>query len=376
MIQMQDFQRQWAVCEDAAVQAFRETGRSGNYILGQEVKQFETLLAARLRTAHAVGVGSGLDALEIALRALGIKKGDRVLTTPLTAFATTLAILRVGGLPVFVDTDESGLMDLDQAQWVLAQDPDLRFLLPVHLYGRCLDLQRLENLKNTFGLKIVEDLAQAIDAGYRDRRAGSIGQFAALSFYPTKNLGTLGDGGAVLTSDLDLASNARVLRDYGQRIKYEHLTLGLNSRLDELHASLLSKVFLGRLTEWTHRRREIATAYLSRISNRSLKMPKLLPLENPVWHIFPVCTESQQEQRMFRAYLGDRGIQTAVHYPVLVTEQPALLEYQHYRIEGELQQAYRISRTEVSLPIHPFLKEGEIDQVVQACNEWNPFRLD
>src|SRR6266581_6477192 len=208
-VPLNDFRAQWKAVGTDVLAAVDRVGASGWYILGREVERFESALASVWGLPHAIGVGNGLDAIEIGLRCLGIRQGDRVLTTPLSAFATTLAVMRCGGVPVFVDTDASGLLDLDRCRDLLLRDRQIRFLVPVHLYGHCADLERLEALRDEFRLGIVEDCAQAIGARFKGRGVGTVGQVAAVSFYPTKNLGALGDGGAVLTADEAIARRAR-----------------------------------------------------------------------------------------------------------------------------------------------------------------------
>ena len=272
MIQLNDFKRQWRETGEAALEAFAAVGESGWYILGQEVREFEIALARRWAAAHAVGVASGLDAIEISLKVLGCKAGDWVLTTPLSAFATTLAILKIGAVPVFVDTDEFGLIDLRACRKILEGRRDIRFLVPVHLYGHALNLHELRALREDCGCLIVEDCAQAISASFERLPAGSVGQMCATSFYPTKNLGAIGDGGAILTGNPEYAEAARCLRDYGQSAKYRHDRVGYNSRLDELQAAILRRVFLPRLSQWTARRIEIASQYLGGIRNRRIRV--------------------------------------------------------------------------------------------------------
>ncbi len=222
---------------------------------------------------HAIGVASGLDAIEISLRALGCTAADKVLTTPVSAFATTLAILKIGAVPVYTDVDQFGLLDLGAVREALQQDPAIRYLLPVHLYGHALNLERLQALQDEFAITILEDCAQSIGATSNGCRTGTIGRMAATSFYPTKNLGAMGDGGAILTSDAECDRVARALRDYGQTAKYRHDVVGYNSRLDELHAALLRRVSLPRLDRWTARRRQIAAAYLAQIENAAVRLP-------------------------------------------------------------------------------------------------------
>lgn len=368
-VSMNSFVRQWADAGDDIAEAVNRVGESGWYILGQEVDFFETQLAQRMERRWGVGCASGLDAIEIGLRALGLRAGDKVLTTPLSAFATSLAIVRAGGVPVFVDVDETGLLDLSLAEAQLSADPSIRFLVPVHLYGHSLDLARLSRIKEKFGLNVVEDGAQAIGAKHCGRYVGSSGDLCALSFYPTKNLGALGDGGAILTDDDSLRDACRALRDYGQTGKYVHTVLGFNSRLDELHAAILSHAFLPRLDQWTETRRRVAQTYLDGIQSEAVQ-PLPVPVgSESVWHLFPVLLNSGTRAD-FISHLRERGVEAAVHYPTLICDQTAL-EGVRYEIYGEIRQARRIAGTEVSLPIHPYLEDSEVSRVVEAVNTWH-----
>jgi dTDP-3-amino-3,4,6-trideoxy-alpha-D-glucose transaminase len=315
------------------------------------------------------GVASGLDAVEISLRALGCGPGDRVLTTPLSAFATTLAITKLGAVPVFVDTDAIGLIDLGLCAALLERREDIRFMVPVHLYGHALDLGRLAQLKARYELKIVEDCAQSILATYEGCMTGTVGQMAATSFYPTKNLGAMGDGGAVLTRDEALWSAAKSLRDYGQSAKYHHDSIGYNSRLDELQAAILRRVSMPRLGGWTKRRREIAGRYLLGISNPGIRVLGPPAGSNSCFHLFAVTVEAARKQA-FLAYLRSRGIGTGEHYPVLIPEQPAMARVAH-ETAGELERARLLAQGEVSLPIHPYMSDEEAGCVIAACNAWD-----
>jgi dTDP-3-amino-3,4,6-trideoxy-alpha-D-glucose transaminase len=363
-----DFPRQWADAGADAVAAIRRVGARGLYVLGEEVASFERALAGRTGRAFAVGCGSGLDAIEIALRALGLRPGDRVLTTPLSAFATTLAIVRAGGVPVFVDVDAGGLLDLDLVEAALAADPSCRSLVVVHLYGRALDLVRLAALRERFGLLLVEDCAQALGSRRGRREVGSAGQAAALSFYPTKSLGALGDGGALLTDDPRLAEAFRTLRDYGQESKYHHTVLGLNSRLDELHAAVLHRAFLPRLGRWTERRRQVAQAYLGGIRSSRVRPLPVAAGSEPAWHLFPVMAEAGSREA-FLAHLGGRGVEAAVHYPTLICDQPALREVA-FEVRGDLAHARAIAAREVSLPMQPYLDDDDVGRVLEAVASW------
>ena len=371
MILLNDFARQWEIVEARVLDAAKRVGSSGRYILGPEVDGFEKALAEFWGVEHAVGVGNGMDALEIGLRCLQVQPGEKVVTTPLSAFATTLAILRAGARPVFVDVDERGGIDLDQCERLLRHDSSIRFLLPVHLYGISLDLGKLARLRDEFGLVIVEDCAQAVGATDGGKSAGSVGQIAATSFYPTINMGALGDGGALLTNDASLVDKAKSLRNYGQRDHYVHSEPGLNSRLDELHAAILHDAFLPRLKEWTERRRKVARAYLSQIRNAAIQ---LLPVEaeaGAVWHLFPVLVAEGLREDL-QQHLSSLEILSGIHYPRLIPEQEALQHSSGFEITEPLLNASRFARCELSLPVHPFLNEAEIARVIDACNSWQP----
>lgn len=347
MVQANDFRRQWQEIREDALAAFETVGASGWYVLGEEVRAFEEALAAFWGFPHAAGVASGLDAIEISLRALGCGPGDRVLTTPISAFATTLAIVKLGAVPVFVDTDDQGLIDLERCRAVLSRRSDIRFFVPVHLYGFPLDPNTLLRLRDEHELLMVEDCAQSITA---------VGELAATSFYPTKNLGAMGDGGAILTRDAALDARVRALRDYGQTTKYRHELIGYNSRLDELQAAFLRRACLPRLERWTARRREIAAAYLDGIKNPVVRLPILPQGAEPSWHLFPIWIDPAR-----RNGFG------AIHYPIAIPDQKALSGIPFEAPDG-YENARRLCASEVSLPIHPYLNDGEVAEVIAAVN--------
>src|SRR5260221_7409575 len=368
MIALNDFQRQWEDTRADVLAAVERVGSSGWYILGGEVDTFEKDLAKQWKVGHSIGVASGLDAIEISLKALGCRPGDHVLTTPMSAFATTLAIVKLGAIPVFPDCDDCGLIDLQQCREILRARPEIRFFVPVHLYGHSLDLTALCSIRDECGARIVEDCTQSILATHGDIPTGSIGQMAATSFYPTKNLGAMGDGGAILTGDEDLAARARCLRDYGQVGKYQHAEIGYNSRLDELQAALLHRVQLPRLGRWTERRRELAARYSAGIRHNGIR-----PMGSPrdshsCWHLFPVRVDAERKQD-FLAWLKSRGVEAGEHYPILIPDQGAMRSTAH-EVIGDCCRARRIARSQVSLPVHPCLKEEEIGRVIDACNQW------
>jgi len=356
-----DFRRQWADVREDAVEAINRVGESGHLILGEEVAAFEREFAAWWGVPYAVGVASGLDAIEIGLRCAGVSAGDRVLTTPLTAFATTLAILRAGAEPVWSDVEETGAIDLARADAVLRADPSIRAVVPVHLYGHPIDPAGLERLAAEHRVPIVEDCAQSAGAIRDGRPTGLAGVAAAVSLYPTKNLGALGDGGVLLTAESEVAERARRLRDYGQGERYEHLEIGLNSRLDELQAAVLRSALLPRLDGWIARRREIGAHYERELG------PGLRPIGagggESARHLFPV--EVAGDPSAVVASLRAQGIAVGRHYPFLCPDEPAT--------EGTgvaadaLDVARRLCERELSLPIHPYLSDDEVEQVLDAC---------
>jgi len=369
MIPFNPLALQWPDVQEQARRVFEALGQESHWILGPRVQAFESALAARWDRSFAVGTGCGLDAIEIGLRSLGLLPGDKVMTTPLSAFATTLAILHVGAVPVFVDVDDRGLLDLSQCEKALHEIDGIRAIVPVHLYGQAMNLTRLECLRDQFHLIMVEDCAQSIGAKFQERHVGSVGQAAAVSFYPTKNLGAFGDAGALLTSDPQIAEQAREMRDYGQKEKYLHVRYGLNSRLDELQAAMLHEVLLPHLSEWTRLRRDIARRYLSGLRKSSVRPLGTGPLEESVWHLFPVVIEGDRER--FRRHLTAEGVETAVHYPCVIPDQP-LMKSTPSMIHGDIGRARWIAAREVSLPIHPWMKPADVDRVLEACLAWKP----
>jgi dTDP-3-amino-3,4,6-trideoxy-alpha-D-glucose transaminase len=364
---LNDFKAQWRHVRDDALSAIERVGQSGWFILGDEVADFERQLAAYTGRRYAVGCASGLDGIELGLRILECE-GKSVITTPLSAFATTLAIVRAGGVPVFIDTDTTGLLDLDRVRRFLERNASTQYvLLPVHLFGHSLNLEHLQRLRERFQLGVLEDCAQAIGATSDGRNTGSVSDIAAISFYPTKNLGCMGDGGAVITNREDFANLARALRDYGQTGKYRHTYLGMNSRLDEIHAAILTDAFLPRLATFTERRREIARFYRTSISSEMLEIPPEPRGSQSVYHLFPILVKG--DRASFQNHLAAQGIQSAIHYPLLITEQLAM-KGQSFTIEGELKNARVFAEQEVSLPIHPFMSGDDVERVVAACKSW------
>jgi dTDP-4-amino-4,6-dideoxygalactose transaminase len=363
------FDRLWADCQAEVMAAVAGVGASGWWILGPQVIAFEKNLAGSCGLPHAVGCANGMDAIEIALRASGIGPGSKVLTTPLSAFATALAILRAGAEPVFADVDEHGLLDPKVAEAALAAHPDIRAVIPVHLYGHLADTPRFAELSRKAGAVLIEDAAQAIGATRNGIRVGQFGAATCLSFYPTKNLGAMGDGGALLTGDDTIDRRSRTLRNYGQSEKYIHTELGLNSRLDELHAAVLKDAFLPKLAGWTNKRRTIARTYLDQISNAHVACVPGPDPAGSVWHLFPVLVAASR-RTAFADYLQSSGVQANLHYPVVIPDQEAITKHGPALVHGSLDRARMFATCEVSLPIHPYLEDAEVAYVVDVVNGW------
>jgi dTDP-4-amino-4,6-dideoxygalactose transaminase len=334
----------------------------GWFVLGPEGEAFEAEFAAASGGAEAVGVGTGTDALALALRAMGIGPGDEVITSPLSAAFSALAIMMAGATPVFADIDPERLT-LDPAAAEAAVTARTAALMPVHLYGQPADMAAFDAVARRHNLAIVEDACQAHLATCAGRPVGSFGAAAAFSFYPTKNLGALGDGGAVVTNDAGLASRLRRLRNGGQRERYHHLEFGVNSRLDEIQAAIL-RARLAFLPGWTARRRTLAAAYRRALDGAAVTVPAERD-PGHVYHLFPILTDRRDA---LRTHLADRGIGTLVHYPVALTHQPALAAY----ATGECPVAARVARKTCSLPLHPRLSDADVAAVADAVRAFHP----
>lgn len=342
--------------------AYRRVMASGWYILGEEVERFEAEFAAYCGVRHCVCVANGLDALTLALMAADIGPGDEVIVPAMTFVATWLAVSHAGATPVPVDV-KADTFNLDAARIESVLTPRTKAILPVHLYGQPADMDSILAVARRHRLVVVEDAAQAHGARYRGRRAGTWGDLAGFSFYPGKNLGAFGDGGAITTNDADLDRRLRRLRNYGSDRKYHHEVLGLNSRLDPLQAAFLS-VKLKHLDEWNLRRKTIAEGYLRRLAGQAgLRLPAVAEGAEPVWHLFPVLAKDRDG---LQARLEAIGVHTQIHYPIPPHLSGA---YAHLgRKPGEFPAAERIAAEELSLPIGPHLAAPEsVVAAVQAA---------
>ena len=359
-----DLGRAHAALRRAIVDDVARLFDSGAFVDGSEVAAFESAFADYCGSAHAVGVASGLDALRLGLIAGGLEPGDEVVLPANTFVATAEAVTQAGGIPVFVDVSEVDY-NLDPAAAVAALTDRTRFLLPVHLYGQLADMGSLGALAGPKGIGIVEDACQAHGATRDGHRAGSSGLAGAFSFYPTKNLGAIGDAGAVTTSTEPLGATVRALRQHGQREKYVHELEGYTARLDTIQALvLLHKLPL--LEGWNDERERAAALYLDALDGvGDLHLPPIAPKSKPVWHLFVVRTA---DPSVLAAFLRERGIQTARHYPVPIHLCPA---YAHLGYgEGSFPVAEALAGECLSLPIFPGIRESELTQVVEATEEY------
>jgi dTDP-3-amino-3,4,6-trideoxy-alpha-D-glucose transaminase len=362
-IPFNDLAAQDADIREALLAAIGRVVARGRYVLGDEGRAFEFEFAAATGVAHAVGVGSGTDALQLALEAYGIGAGDEVVTTAHTATFTALAISRAGATPVFCDVEPAGMM-LDPARLEAATTPRTRAIVPVHLYGQAADMEPILAIARARRLKVVEDCAQAHGATYHGRAVGALGDAAAFSFYPTKNLGALGDGGAVTTGDPEVARIVGELRNGGQSDRYRHDRIGVNSRLDEIQAAAL-RVKLPRLAAANEARRAQAALYDRTLADVTL--PRELPGRRHVYHLYVV---RHPRRDALAAHLAAAGIGTLVHYPIPVHLQPA---YAALGLgPGSLPETERAAREVLSLPLYPGLAPEAQGRVAEAVNRFAP----
>jgi|KBSSwiStaDraftv2_1062776.scaffolds.fasta_scaffold14127_2 dTDP-3-amino-3,4,6-trideoxy-alpha-D-glucose transaminase len=344
--------------------AIRRVLKSGALIGGPELAAFETSFAAYCGAEHMVGVGNGLDALVLALRAWGVGPGDEVICPAHTFVATALAIDQAGATPVLVDVEpDTGLMDV--AKVAAAITPKTRAVIPVHLYGHPVDMDGLRAAIGSRDIRVLEDSAQAHGALYKGSRCGALGDAAAFSFYPTKNLGALGDGGAVTTTCAETARRVRRLSNYGSDVKYRHEELGTNSRLDPLQAAVLG-VKLARLDAWNARRSQLALRYFLGLAHvRQIALPAVRPWAEPVWHVFPIRAGAHRDA--LKAHLEAHGIGVNIHYPTPVHLQPC---YAGRWRAGDFPAAEALGTSLLSLPLDPFHSEPEIELVIRRIVEF------
>ncbi|MEY4563889.1 MAG: hypothetical protein RLZZ618_3166 [Pseudomonadota bacterium] len=360
MVEFLNLKRVNAPHEPAIQDAVRRVIDSGWYVLGQEGASFEREFAAYCETEHCIGVANGLDALHLILRGYGIGPGDEVIVPSNTFIATWLAVSQAGATPVPVEPDPA-THNMDPARIAAAITPRTKAIMPVHLYGQPADMDPILELARKHSLRVIEDAAQGHGARYKGRRTGSLGDAAGFSFYPGKNLGALGDGGAITTRDPDLAATLRKMRNYGASVKYQHDIPGVNSRLDELHAAVL-RAKLPHLDQENQNRRDRAAEYLHALRDAPVVLPAVLAGTEPVWHLF-VVRSAQRE--VLQKGLTERGIGSLVHYPIACHRQKA---YGHMSWPA-LPIAEQFQGEVLSLPISPYLSSADVRLVVDAVHE-------
>jgi dTDP-4-amino-4,6-dideoxygalactose transaminase len=341
---------------DAAVSKVLE---SGEFVLGSEVASFEREFAAYCGASECIALNSGTSALHLALLAAGVGPGGEVITVPFTFVASVAAVLYAGARPVLVDIDPRSF-NMDPAAVEAAITPRTKAILPVHLYGQPADMDPITEVAGRHGLVVIEDAAQAHGAKYKGRQVGSIGDIACFSFYPTKNLGAYGEGGAVTTSNAEYAQKVRMLRDWGQDRKYHHVLRGYNYRMEGLQGAIL-RVKLRHLEQWTEARRAVASKYDHLLTDCDIELPLEMPWARHVYHTYTVRTK---ERERFQASLAAEGIQTAIHYAEPAHLQPAYADLGYG--EGAFPHAEAAARQVLSLPIYPELSADAIAQVARA----------
>ena len=340
---------------------FEEMYDAGWFIQGKECELFEKEFAEYFGIKHCIGVGNGLDAIYLSLRALGVGTGDEVIIPSNTFIATALAVSYAGATPVIVDPDEE-TYNMCAKGLEEALTNKTKAIVPVHLYGQAAEMDEIMAFANRHGLYVVEDCAQAHGTLYKGKKVGTFGNAGCFSFYPGKNLGALGDGGAVICNDDTLAAKIKALSNYGSKVKYNHIYMGTNSRLDEIQAGFL-RIKLKHLDEYNVDRCRVADRYLNGIKNPKIRLPKVGENRTHIWHVFAVMCD---ERERLSAYLAERGIGTVSHYPISIADQKA---YETLDLP-RLPIAQKIAETELSLPLYVGMSDEEIDYVIEAINKF------
>jgi dTDP-4-amino-4,6-dideoxygalactose transaminase len=359
-IKFVDLGRQYSQLKGEFEEALLGAARRSDYILGEDTRAFEKEFAGFLGVPHCIGVSDGTDALHLALRAAGVGEGDEVVVPANTFIATVLAISSAGARPVLVDC-EADYFGIDTKALSKAITLRTKAIIPVHLYGHPADMDPLIEIANQRGLVVIEDAAQAHGATYNGRFCGTIGDIGCFSFYPSKNLGAFGDGGAVVTKNPKLAEQIKLLRNWGSREKYVHRIKGFNSRLDTIQAAIL-RVKLRSLPGWNERRRAIAKLYDSLLSGTTLRLPKVASWATPVWHLYVVQAENRKR---LQESLRSADIEFGVHYPIPIHFQDAYRDLGY--CPGSFPVTEKLSEQILSLPMFPEMTDDEVGRVVDAC---------
>ena len=362
MIDFVSLKRQYDLFADEYEEAALRALRSGWYIMGKELEAFEAQFSQYMGAKYCVGLNSGLDALTLAVRALGIGPGDEVIVPANTYIASVLGVTENGASPVFVEPDEFFCLDADKVENAVTERT--KAILPVHLYGQPCDMEKICAIAEKHGLYVIEDCAQSHGARLNGRLTGTFGTVGCFSFYPTKPLGALGDSGAVITNDPEIFDRIRKLRNYGSGIKYVNELEGVNSRLDEVQAAIL-QVGLKHLDEGIEYRNHIAARYLSEITNPLVSLPGTRSGANHVYHIFGVLTENRDA---LQKHMTDRGVKTLIHYPIPPHLQKCYARLGHG--QGDFPISETFAKNELSLPIYAGMPEEDVDAVIEAVNSF------
>lgn len=358
---MNDFKKEYQAIKPEIDSAIGTMLESGWYILGDFSKTFEKNFANYIGSKYAIGVANGLEALQISLMALGIGAGDEVITVSNSAVATALAITNTGAVPVFVDVDDYFHMDLEKLEAAIT--PKTKAIIPVHLFGQLVDITGVMEIAKKHNLQVVEDACQAHGASLNGKKAGSFGVMGCFSFYPTKNLGGYGDGGAITTDSEELYEQCMMLRNYGQKTRYIHLMKGMNSRLDEIQAAILN-VKLPKLDGFIANRNKVASLYLELLKDvQQITLPKVREGHTHAFHLFAILAENRDGLMKF---LNENGVQSLVHYPIPIHKQKCYEEYDSQKLERTEMLAEQL----LSIPIHPFMDESEATHVADKIKEF------
>lgn len=360
-----DLSRQYKAYKSNFDRITSEVFEKGSFIFGENCTAFEQEFSDYIGTGHGIGVGSGTEALHIALLACNIKKGDEVITVANTAVPTVSAIDFAGAIPVFVDIDSSFNINPDLIKEKITDKT--KAIMPVHLFGNPCDIERICVIAKKYGLKIIEDCAQCHGAEINGRKAGSFGDASCFSFYPSKNLGANGDGGIILTNNNEIAKRAKLLRFYGFEERYKSIVRGFNSRLDEIQAALL-RFKLTKLEEWTQRRIEIAKKYIEGLAELPIKLPTFVTGLRQVFHLFVIQLKNQATRDELMKYLAKKEITTLIHYPLAIHLQLAYKDLGYKK--GGLPVTEQAVSTIMSLPIFPEIKDKEVDYVIENIRDF------
>lgn len=340
--------------------AINEVVESNWFIEGKKLEEFEKKFAEYCGAKYCVGCGNGLDGLTLALRAMGVKRDDEVIIPSHTFIATSLAVSNIGAIPVFVEVKDDYTIDPKLIEEAITDKT--KAIIAVHLYGQCADMDPINEIAKKHNLYVLEDAAQAHGATYKGRKAGTLGDAAEFSFYPGKNLGAMGDAGCVVTNNEEIAKEVKKLGNYGSSKKYCHESKGVNSRLDEIQAAILS-VKLKNLDKWNKERNKIANLYLNGIKNEKITLPYVSENNEHVWHLFVVRVD---DRNAFQNYLKENGIASLIHYPTAITKQEAYSEF----VDLDLPKAIEMANKVVSLPMYYGMTEEEINYVIEVINKY------